>query len=174
MAEFQLLHEGYLSGADDDITGSTMSFVRDDNGEGRDEEITDLPIWSPDGSRIGFSMFTAEGQEPYVMDEDGTEPVRLRGEGVVLGWTPDGSRIMLNADQRFVSVRPDGSGERLFVEEPPELGRLVIDWSPDGEWIAMSSPASVEPSGRLYLMRGDGSEIFMIGIATEPSWRPKT
>jgi DNA-binding SARP family transcriptional activator/tRNA A-37 threonylcarbamoyl transferase component Bud32 len=145
-----------------------------DNGDGLDEETPDLPTWSPDGSRIGFTMFTADGPVPYVMDEDGTEPARLRDEGVVLGWTPDGRRILLSADQRFVSVRPDGSGERVFVEEPPELGRVVIDWSPDGEWIAVSSPAGVEPSGRLYLMRGDGSEIFMIGIATEPSWRPKT
>ncbi|HJS26526.1 MAG TPA: MBL fold metallo-hydrolase [Actinomycetota bacterium] len=29
MAEFHLLHEGYLSGTDDDFVGSTVSFVRD-------------------------------------------------------------------------------------------------------------------------------------------------
>jgi WD40 repeat protein len=93
---------------------------------------------------------------------------------VVLGWTPDGTRILLAADQSFISVRQDGSGERVFVEEPPELGRLVIDWSPDGEWIVMSSPTGVELGGRLYLMRGDGSETFQLGIGTEPSWRPET
>lgn len=31
MAEFHVLHEGYLSGTDDDITGSTVSLVRDDD-----------------------------------------------------------------------------------------------------------------------------------------------
>ena len=31
MAEFHLLHEGYLSGADDDITAATVSFVRDED-----------------------------------------------------------------------------------------------------------------------------------------------
>jgi hypothetical protein len=29
MAEFHLLHEGYLSGTDDDFVGSTASLVRD-------------------------------------------------------------------------------------------------------------------------------------------------
>ena len=32
-AEFHLVYEGYLSGPDDDLVGSTMSFVRD--GEAR-------------------------------------------------------------------------------------------------------------------------------------------
>jgi glyoxylase-like metal-dependent hydrolase (beta-lactamase superfamily II) len=31
MAEFHVLHEGYLSGADDDITGPSVSFVRDED-----------------------------------------------------------------------------------------------------------------------------------------------
>jgi serine/threonine protein kinase/WD40 repeat protein len=145
-----------------------------DNGEGQ-VEIPDLPVWSPDGSRIAFTMFTSGGIVPSVMDADGSDLVRLRDEpAVVLGWTPDGTRILLAADQSFISVRQDGSGERVFVEEPPELGRLVIDWSPDGEWIVMSSPTGVELGGRLYLMRGDGSETFQLGIGTEPSWRPET
>jgi hypothetical protein len=81
---------------------------------------------------------------------------------------------VLSADGSFVSVLPDGSGERVFVEDPPAGGRLVIDWSPDGEWISMSSPTGVGIfDGRLYLMRGDGSEIFQVGLGTEPSWRPE-
>ena len=119
-------------------------------------------------------MFTEEGIVPSVMDADGTDLVKIQDEpAVVLGWTPDGRRILLGEEQSFVSVLPDGSGKRVFVEEPPELGRLVIDWSPDGEWIAMSSPTGVELGGRLYLMRGDGSELFQIGLGTEPSWRPE-
>jgi Tol biopolymer transport system component len=70
-------------------------------------------------------------------------------------------------------VPPDGAGERVFVDEPPEGGRLVIDWSPDGEWIVMSSPSRVNLVTNLYLMRADGSETFQIGLASEPSWRPE-
>jgi hypothetical protein len=117
---------------------------------------------------------------PYVIDADGTDLVRLReGPGVALAWTPDGGRVLLSADERFVSVRPDGTGERVFVEEVPERGRLVVDWSPDGDWIVMSSPHGVStPSGpatgNIYLMRADGSQTFHLGLGTEPSWRPES
>jgi serine/threonine protein kinase len=145
----------------------------------------EMPVWSLDGSRLAFTVFSEEGIIPYVIDADGTDRVRLSDElGVALGWTPDGRRILLSAEGRFVSVRPDGSGERLFVEDVPEDGRLVIDWAPDGDWIVMSSPYSTaSPSGlgdvaartgNLYLMRADGSQTFHVGVGVEPSWRPET
>jgi TolB protein len=157
-----------------DGSGVTELLGRD-NEAGSETEIPDLPQWSPDGSRIAFAMYTTDDIVPYVMDADGTDPIRLRDQpGVPLAWTPDGERIVLSADGSFVSVLPDGSGERVFVEDPPAGGQLVIDWSPDGEWIAMSSPTGVGIfDGRLYLMRGDGSEIFQVGLGTEPSWRPE-
>jgi serine/threonine-protein kinase len=156
-----------------DGSGLTELLGRDNGEEGQDTEVADGPIWSPDGSRIAFTMFTTGGIVPYVMDADGTHLVRLLEEGAVLAWTPDGRRILLSKEESFISVRPDGSRERTFVEDPPEGGRLVIDWSPDGEWIAMSTPAGVEPFANLYLMRGDGSEIFQVGLGAEPSWRPE-
>ena len=56
---------------------------------------------------------------------------------------------------------------------------LVIDWSPDGRWIAASTPHNVTTSSgtsnyRVYLIRADGSETFWIGSGAEPSWRPGT
>jgi dipeptidyl aminopeptidase/acylaminoacyl peptidase len=149
-----------------------------------DQERVEMPHWSPDGSQLAFTVFsipaTPDGIAPYVVDADGSDLVRLRdGPGVVLSWTPDGGRILLSADYRFVSVRPDGSGERVFIEDVPEAGRLVIDWSPDGEWIVASPPAAdgtaSEPAeGRVYLMRADGSQVFAIALGAEPSWRPDT
>ena len=106
------------------------------------------------------------------MDADGTHLVRLRDEpGVVLSWTPEGRRILVAADESFLTVRPDGSDERVFPEDPLEDGALALEWSPDGRRIVMSPP-----SGRgstLYLMRADGSQLFRIGFGTEPSWRPE-
>ena len=140
----------------------------------RTNEVADTPVWSPDGTKIAFTLF-ADGIVPYVVDADGSDFVRLRqDDGVVLEWTPDGRRILLSADRSFLSVRPDGSGERVFLAEPPEGGRLVIDWSPDGDWIVMSTPSTVELLKNLYLMRADGGEVFQIGLGTEPSWRPET
>ncbi len=97
------------------------------------------------------------------MNADGSDFVRLRQEdGVVLDWTPDGRRILLSADESFLSVRPDGSGERVFLAKPPEGGRLVIDWSPDGDWIVMSTPTGTDSVASVYLMRADGSHVFRI------------
>jgi TolB protein len=141
----------------------------------RTNEVADIPVWSPDGTRIAFTLFAAEGIVPYVIDPDGGDLVRLRQkDGVVLDWTLDGRRILLSADRSLLSVRPDGSGDRVFLAEPPEGGRLVIDWSPDGDWIVMSTPSSVDLMRNLYLMRADGSQVFQIGFGTEPSWRPRT
>ena len=140
----------------------------------RTNEVAEIPLWSPDGTKIAFTLF-ADAIVPYVMDADGSEIVRLRqGNGVVLDWTPDGRRILMSADGSFVSVRPDGSGERVFLADPPEGGRLVIDWSPDGDWIVMSTPSGVGILRNVYLMGADGSEVFQIGLGTEPSWRPET
>jgi len=145
----------------------------------REKERVEAPLWSPDGSKLAFTVFSEEGIVPYVMDADGTDLVRLRDDlGVALDWTPDGRRILLSADGRFVSVRPDGSGERLFADDVPEQGRLVVDWSPDGDWIVMSSPHGVASASgpavnSVYLMRADGSQIFHVGDGAEPSWRPE-
>jgi DNA-binding SARP family transcriptional activator/Tol biopolymer transport system component/tRNA A-37 threonylcarbamoyl transferase component Bud32 len=139
----------------------------------RENEDVDLPVWSPDGTRIGFTIFRNGVPAPYVIDADGGGLVKLRDDpGVVLAWTPDGRRILVGGDGSFLTVRPDGSDERMFLEDPPEDGVLALDWSPDGRWMVMSPPSGL--GSTLYLMRADGSQLFRIGFGTEPSWRPET
>jgi serine/threonine-protein kinase len=155
-----------------DGSGLTELFTRSD-------EFADLPIWSPDGDEIGFTLFAEEGIESYRMAADGSDLIRLFDDpAVVLGWTPDGRRILLSVDDSFISIRPDGSGAQVFLGDPPENGRLVIDWSPDGRWLVASTPHSVTTSSgtantHVYLIRGDGSEVFWVGQGAEPSWRPE-
>ncbi|HJS26419.1 MAG TPA: hypothetical protein VJ913_04765 [Actinomycetota bacterium] len=172
-------------GGSTDFRGGVATLASDGSGVvtelfARTNEVADGPEWSPDGDRIGFTLFTAEGMHPYVMAADGADAARLRDErALVLGWTPDGQRILLSEDASFVTVRPDGSGERVFIEDVPEKGRLVIDWSPDGQWIIASTPQRyAQISGgpanlHMYLMRADGSQTFWIGSGAEPSWSPE-
>jgi len=75
-------------------------------------------------------------------------------------------------DGSFLTVRPDGSDERVFLEDPPENSVLALDWSPDGGWFVMSPLSGL--GSTLYLMRADGSQLFQVGFGTEPSWRPET
>jgi len=169
---------GYDDGSDSGWT-SGLASVRPDGTGWTDlyvqtERRVDLPVWSPDGSHVAFTIFdeTPPSPFPFVIRADGRNLAELRTEhGVALSWTPDGQRIVLSADESFVTVRPNGTDERVLIEEPPENGRLVIDWSPDGAWIVMSSPTGL--GSDLYLMRADGSQTFQIGTRVEPSWRPE-
>ena len=105
------------------------------------------------------------------MDADGGNIVRLWSSPVSRSRGPptvDGSD---STDDSFVSVSRDGTAERTFVADPPEDGRLVMDWSPDGRWIVLSSPSGVGDT--LYLMPADGSQVFVVGVGVEPSWRPE-
>jgi serine/threonine protein kinase len=155
-------HSG-LASVNPDGSGWTALLVRD-------RERVEGPEWSPDGDRIAFTIFEDGGPTAYVLDPDQLDLVRLRVEpGVVLSWTPDGQRILISADRSLVTVRPDGSGERMFLADPPEDGVLTVDWSPDGRWIVLS-PLTGQP-GPIYLMRADGSQIFQIGLGSEASWR---
>ena len=108
----------------------------------RQNELVESPIWSPDGTRIAFTVFSENGDRPvaYVMDPDGGDLVEVREEAVALSWTPDGKRIVLSAYGSLLAVRPDGTGDRVILRYPPENGRLVLDWSPDGRWIVMTNP----------------------------------
>ena len=48
--------------------------------------------------------------------------------------------------------------------------RAVFKREPDGRWIVLSSPSGVGDA--LYLMPANGSQLFVIGVGVEPSWRP--
>jgi Tol biopolymer transport system component len=142
------------------------------------QELVDSPSWSPNGKRIAFTVFSSgEESEPYVVDADDGDLIRLSEEfGIAVGWTTDGRRILISANGSLFTVRPDGLGRRLFVEHPPEDGRLVLHWSPDGRWAVMSGPPEDGDQGRntINLMQGDETQVFVIpSTGSQPSWRPK-
>jgi serine/threonine protein kinase/DNA-binding SARP family transcriptional activator/Tol biopolymer transport system component len=144
----------------------------------RQNQLVGLPIWSPDGTRIAFTVFSESLDQPvaYVMDADGGDLVEVREEAVALSWTPDGKRIVLSADRSLVAERPDGTGDRVIIRHPPENGRLVLDWSPDGRWMVMTTIGMVGQgivsAPYVYLTRSDGGELFLVGSGSKPSWRP--
>jgi Tol biopolymer transport system component len=77
----------------------------------------------------------------------------------------------------LLTVDPDGTHERVVLSDPPEGGRLVVDWSPDGRWIVMSATsASQHGSGHydaMYLTHVQGGQVFFIGSGSDPDWRPE-
>lgn len=111
-----------------------------------------FPKFSPDGSKIAFSAEYDGNRSVYVMPATGGEPRRLTYypaqvlpdrmglDFIVLGWFPDGSKILYRSHQgtfnawvgKLYGVSPDGGlPEALPV---PEGG--LTSFSPDGRKIA--------------------------------------
>lgn len=179
-----------LSDVPDSVRSSIV--VMDPDGGGWAELVTSehegfgWPAWSPDGRRIAFTGIERGNLNLYVMDAGGGEVTKIGEEptgpyGLPFSWTPDGKRILFwgrhGGRKTLLSMRPDGSDVRQFMEDFPRspfIGELVLDWSPDGQWIVMAGASAPDPTGTLLLlMRADGSEVFTIGaFVSEPTWRP--
>jgi Tol biopolymer transport system component len=131
------------------------------------------PDWSPDGTQIAFV-----GKRPgetfgiYVMNADGTGPIRLTSRGHEAqypDWSPDGSRIAFTSVQGgqfdIYVMNANGSGVRQLTHAPGEDN--WPEWSPDGRQIVYSH------ANELWMMNADGTGQHRLTVgAGEPSWSP--
>ncbi|MGH7569975.1 MAG: protein kinase domain-containing protein, partial [Gemmatimonadales bacterium] len=106
-----------------------------------------LPDWSPDGRKIAFVSDRDGTGDVYVMNVDGTEPVRLTfnaashpgpGWGLDPDWSPDGRKIAFvsdrDGDQEIYVMNADGTNPVRLTVNPGEDG--FPSWSPDGKMLA--------------------------------------
>jgi Tol biopolymer transport system component len=149
-------------------------------------DIRDL-AWSPDGSRLAYTVQAEDGSTEVVVD-DGTTQTPLsaapaRDEHPV--WAPDGSRIAFDDGAgNLVSLAADGSGRRalglgqpldwrvvpvgrpLFpnlVQRPP--GGLVVTRSPLGRWLlGFTSMVDNRGPGILWIRgtRAPGAHVMQV------------
>ena len=143
------------------------------------------PAWSPDGGRLVFHRWTADGAQSDLMTmrADGTgeryvtsTPAVSEFEAV---WSPDGREIAFSRDDTGLSadiytIHPDGSHLRALTstatdEEDP-------NWSPDGRRIAFQSDAAA-PSQQwdIYAIRRDGGTPptrLTTGEGAHAAWSP--
>jgi len=178
------------------MNGDGSGVTRLTNNPASDE----IPVWSPDGTRIVFSSFrdpagsfgTQSGnRDIYVMNADGSNVKRLTNDpGLDIGasWSPDGSKIAFISD-RYVAaygtrvygiyiMNADGSNVVMPTRPFWDGGAA---WSPDGKKIAFSSAArhseeQVYPHTEIYVMNVDGSGITRLttnGASDDVvSWSP--
>ncbi len=160
-----------------------QSFIYVINADGTGErQLTDDGIswtsggsdWSPDGSKIVFVRGVPNNEDIWVMDADGSNPVRLTNQFVDFDpqWSPDGSRI---AFVRFIEgegwqndvyvMDSDGSNvQRLTHDEPINF---LPRWSPDGTQLIYQ--VGQMPS-RTYSMHADGSGQRFLTQGYPGSW----
>jgi Tol biopolymer transport system component len=151
--------------------------------------IETWPTWSPDGRRIAFASNRDDrfGTSLYVMNSDGTNPVRITtpapAQDLTPAWSPDGTRIAFVRSQAEGSappvgdiylINPDGTGLTNLTNNPAEYS--APDWSPDGRRIAFSGnlPGHEAESSEIFMINADGSGLIDLSnnpaYDFEPTW----
>jgi hypothetical protein len=118
---FSTLHEIWVMNAD----GSDAHVVVSGS------SLVGAPSWSPDGSRIAFSDTRTGNGDIYLIDADGTHPVRVTSGATTAeefpSWSPDGSRIAFS-DYSESTLPP-----RPTPPREPRSSHPTAPGSPSGE-----------------------------------------
>jgi Tol biopolymer transport system component len=158
------------------------------------------PAWSPDGSKIAFVRSPAPDIDPsliYVMKVDvpfAATAMTFLPSGQECAssspaWTPDGQKLLFwsfcaggfpGGGPAFALGRSDGTGGMSPLPIPsnvPYPGETYYSkpaWSPDGGFIAFSTPGLRSPGNpdALYIMRLTSTNAIRLGLGSRPAWRP--
>jgi Tol biopolymer transport system component len=131
------------------------------------------PDWSPDGRRIAFTSNRGGNPEVYVMNADGSEPVRLTfsngATSAAPDWSPNGRQIVFQSNRdhpEFPNIE-NQPGSELYVMNPDGTGLTRLtdnlardldpNWSPDGKQIVFDNDGVVALTRQLSVMSADGS-----------------
>lgn len=141
---------------------------------GKATRVTDTPAvehglsWSKDGKKLLFisdrtgyeDIYSVESDDPAVPELTKTGKFKVtqitKNTDTEFGanFTPDGSRILFIRGGKLVSIKNDGTDEKILVKEPRVFD---YDWSPDGKYIVYARSDGSFAS-ELYIIPSDGSK----------------
>jgi Tol biopolymer transport system component len=115
----------------------------------RDDADERWPAWSPDGSRIAYTVYPGVGSEIWIVNADGTGAHRISDQANASGadWSPDGGSVVYGAgktgDPTDIDIwiaGDDGSNAMDTVDTADN--EWAPFWSPDGTTLQFTSDAS--------------------------------
>ena len=145
-----------------------------------------FPSMAPDGKRIVFRSFGADGKNGlrvFNLDTNAVTPLTNDYDNFPL-WSPRGDLIMFSRfaenDYEIYSIKPDGTGlKRLSYSHGNDAHQ---GWSPDGQRIVFASSRlgfkdemtytdAPQPYGELFTMKYDGTDLQQL---TDNQWEDGT
>ena len=166
---------------------STSLYVIEADGNNRAIILSDPeqrywgPAWSPDGTKLVFSISTRSGGELYIANVDGSELTQLTNNGrsnYLPAWSPSGQVISFISQEstdtstsEIYAIHADGSNEvRLTDNDDWEYG---TSWSKDGTKIIFGSQRNGD--WQIYTMDPDGNHQLPLpnpAHGNAPVWSP--
>lgn len=133
------------------------------------------PVWSPDGTQIGFSSRRDDDWDIHVTNADGsftTNLTAIAGEDDKASWSPDGALIAFNSRRsgaRWADIwlmSADGSTPINLTEHPDDDREPAF--SPNGMEITFRSFR--DGNYDIYVMEVEGHAAHQITQTDPPAW----
>ena len=99
------------------------------------------PVWSPDGTKLGFASSRTGSRRVWLSDSDGQRLTEVNDSatGGEVTWFPDGRLAWLTPDSRNFRIRDLTSGREETLVKNPKVGWVFSPrFSPRGDKVAVN------------------------------------
>lgn len=136
------------------------------------------PRWAPDGRRILYTSYFANGAPDIYLIDTGSKTrnvfASVKGTNTGGRFSPDGSRVAAVLGKGDLYVGPAATKQFVPLTRTPTI-EATPSWSPDGARIVYASDAQATGKPRLYIVSAGGGAPTLVptnvsGYCAEPDW----